>query len=78
MTLARTEVINAYTEGTLDSYERLGVEEVQGRAEWSTAGDDRVCPQCAGMEGAVFTIREARGLIPLHPNCRCAWLPVID
>ena len=22
-----------------------------------------------------MTVKEARGLIPRHPNCRCAWIP---
>ena len=44
-------------------------------AEWTTAGDERVCPECGGWEGIKMTIEEARGMIPLHPNCRCDWLP---
>lgn len=76
-TIARTEVVNAHAEGQLDSFERLGIEEVGIEAEWSTAGDDRVCPECGALEGQVMTIAEARGMIPLHPNCRCAWVPVI-
>lgn len=76
--IARTEIIHAHAEGQLDSFERLGVEDVGGMAEWSTAGDDRVCSRCAALEGAVMKIEEARGMIPLHPNCRCAWIPVID
>ncbi|MCK5603048.1 minor capsid protein [Candidatus Pacearchaeota archaeon] len=75
--LARTETIRAHAEGTLTQYEELGVEEVIAEVEWTTAGDDRVCPDCEALEGRTFTIEEARGLIPLHPNCRCAWLPVI-
>jgi hypothetical protein len=27
------------------------------------------------MEGVVLTIKEARGMIPRHVNCRCAWIP---
>lgn len=75
LTLARTEVIAAHAEGQLDSFEDLGVREIQAMVEWSTAGDDRVCPECEALEGTVFTIDEARGLIPRHPNCRCAWIP---
>lgn len=73
--IARTEIIRAHAEGQLDAFERLGVEEVGILAEWSTAGDDRVCPMCDELEGAVLTIKEARGLLPRHPNCRCAWIP---
>ena len=73
LVLARTELIHAHAEGQLDSFEALGVEEVGVLAEWSTAGDDRVCPQCQPLEGVVLLIKEARGLIPRHPSCRCAW-----
>ena len=74
-TLARTEIMHAHAEGQLDSYEALGAEEIGVMAEWSTAGDDRVCPVCAPLEGVVMSIKEARGLIPRHPNCRCTFIP---
>jgi SPP1 gp7 family putative phage head morphogenesis protein len=74
LTIARTEIIHAHAEGQLDSFQELG-EEVEVYAEWSTAGDDRVCRQCSELEGTVFTVKEARGQIPRHPNCRCAWIP---
>lgn len=74
-TLARTETINAHAEGQLDSFEKLGVGKLRVMAEWDTAGDGRVCKVCGAMEGVVLTPQEARGLIPRHPNCRCAWLP---
>jgi len=73
--IARTEIIRAHAEGQLDSFERLGVEELELMAEWSTAGDERVCAECGELEGVVMTVKEARGLIPRHPNCRCAWIP---
>lgn len=73
--LARTEIVRAHSEGQLDAFERLGETEVGVMAEWITAGDERVCPECSALEGVVMTIKEARGLIPRHPNCRCAWIP---
>ena len=75
LVIARTEIIRAHAEGQLDAFERLGEKEVGVMAEWSTAGDDRVCISCEDMEGEVMTIAAARGLLPLHPNCRCAWIP---
>jgi SPP1 gp7 family putative phage head morphogenesis protein len=75
LVLARTEIVRAHAEGQLDAFEILGVEEVGILAEWSTAGDERVCPECSPLEGVVMTVAEARGLIPRHPNCRCAWIP---
>lgn len=76
--IAKSEVIRAHAEGQLDSFEKLGVKELGLRAEFSTALDSRVCPQCAALEGQVYPIEEARGLIPLHPRCRCSWIPVTD
>lgn len=76
MTIARTEIIHAHAEGQLDGFEMLGVKEVMAQVEWLTAGDDRVCPSCEDLEGQTFSIQEAHGMIPLHPNCRCAWMPV--
>lgn len=73
--LARTEIMHAHAEGQLDSFEALGVDELGVMAEWSTAGDDRVCPICQPLEGVIMTVDEARGLIPRHPNCRCTWIP---
>ena len=73
--IARTEVIRSHAEGQLDSFESLGVKEVGLQAEWLTAGDDLVCPLCSPMEGEIYKIKDARNMIPLHPNCRCMWIP---
>ena len=73
--IARTEIIRAHAEGQLDSMEALGVEEVNVMVEWSTAGDDRVCPRCIDMDGAVLQVKESHGLIPRHVLCRCAFIP---
>lgn len=67
-TIARTEIIRAHAEGQLDSFERLGVSEVGIMAEWSTAGDDSVCDMCLPLDGEIMTVKEARGLLPRHPN----------
>lgn len=75
--LARTEIIYAHAEGQLDSFERMGIREVTLQAEWLTAGDQRVCYRCQAKAGSRMSIAEARGLIPLHPNCRCIWIPYI-
>lgn len=74
-TLARTEIIRAHAEGQLMAFEQLGVAELGVAAEWSTAGDTQVCDMCGPMEKVVLKVSEAAGLIPRHPNCRCAWIP---
>jgi len=50
-TLARTNIIEAYSDATLNRYENMGVTRVTVKAEWLTAGDQRVCPICQALEG---------------------------
>lgn len=73
--MARTEIIRAHAEAQLQEFKDWGLQGVSVKAEFITAGDARVCSICAKHEKQVFTIAEARGLIPLHPRCRCIWLP---
>lgn len=74
--LARTEIIRAHADATLQEYKNWEVQGVIVKAEFITAGDDRVCVECQALEGQVFTIKEAEGIIPVHPGCRCVFLPL--
>ncbi len=74
-TIARTEISRVYNEAQLDMMENLEVEEVGVAVEWSTAGDKRVCPLCKPLEGVVLKVKESRGILPRHPQCRCAYIP---
>ena len=73
--LARTEVIRAHHEATIQEYRNWAVEDVIVRVEWATAGAN-VCPDCADLEGQIFTLDQIQGMIPLHPQCRCVAIPV--
>ena len=75
--LARTEIIRAHHLATIQEYRNQGIMNVKVKAEILTAGDDRVCPQCAILEGRLFTLDEAEGLIPVHPQCRCCVMPYV-
>jgi SPP1 gp7 family putative phage head morphogenesis protein len=88
-TLARTEVINAHSEATLDEYENAGVD-VVGHGDWQATQDTRTCPFCRRISGERFTLDELRGDTavefrgqvyrlspPSHPNGRCAILPAV-
>lgn len=75
-TIVRTELVRAHAEGQLDALEALGEEKVGVAVEWESAQDDRVCPKCSSLQGKVFSIKEARGKIPAHTRCRCAWIPL--
>jgi len=70
-TIARTESAAAAVHGELESYKEAGV----GEVEFSAASD--CCDICFEYDGDRYTVGESRGVLPLHPNCRCDWLPVI-
>lgn len=76
--LARTEIIRAHAEAQLQEFKNWGIAGVSVKAELITAGDHRVCQVCQRLSRTVYTIEEARDIIPLHPRCRCIWLPFID
>lgn len=72
-TIARTELTRAHAEGTLLGMKSMGIEKTTAEIELSAAGDGRMCEECAELDGQVFDIDEASGIIPIHPNCRCSW-----
>jgi SPP1 gp7 family putative phage head morphogenesis protein len=76
--IARTSVIKAFAEAQLQEFQNWDVHGVSAKAEISTTKDHRTCSKCAHLEGNVYTIAEARGVIPVHPLCRCIWIPFID
>lgn len=62
--IARTESSRANAEGSLNVYESEGVD-----VEWiAVTGNDFDPEFCQDNDGKVFTIAEARGMIPVHPN----------
>ena len=69
--ISRTEVNRSVNEGYLDSLEGTRYEEV----EISSAGD--ACHLCLDMAGIRYKRAEARGRLPVHPDCRCHWIVVI-
>ncbi|MGL6095354.1 MAG: minor capsid protein [Fimbriiglobus sp.] len=73
--IARTEIIRAHADGQLDSLTNLGVKELSVDVEFSNTGDGKVCPKCAALGNRVYRIEDARGIIPVHPRCRCSWVP---
>lgn len=77
-TLARTEIIRAHHVATVQEYRNAGIVGVKVTAEFSTAGDNRVCARCNALEGRVFTLDVIEGIIPVHGNCRCVAIPVVD
>lgn len=72
--MARTETIEAFSRGTELRYAQAGIKEM----EWLTAQDERVCEFCGPLDGDVFSIKSNHPRPPLHPQCRCALLPVVE
>jgi SPP1 gp7 family putative phage head morphogenesis protein len=74
--IARTEIIRSANEGALLQYkEEKNADVVKWLAVPSAPGG-RTCPDCLARNGREYLIKDAQGKIPLHPFCRCCWLPV--
>ncbi len=67
--LARTEIVRAHHSATMQTYRNWQAEGVQIQAELATAGDNRVCEQCAALDGKLYDLKDAENLIPVHPMC---------
>lgn len=65
--IARTEMMHSHNRARATEWQRAGVE----RVDILTAAD--ACDQCLSLaDGAPYKASEATGLLPQHPNCRCA------
>lgn len=72
-TLVRTEMAHIETQSARDRYKKYGINKVQILADT----DSRTCPICANLDGKTYDINDKMP-IPVHPNCRCCIVPVID
>jgi len=83
MLIARTEAIRASNAGQEEAYKQSGVVIAK---EWLVAQDDRLCNRCAPMNGKILPLDdifidddyEDIQYPPLHPNCRCCLIPVVN
>lgn len=71
--LIRTETMHYLNESAFKAYEDGGCTEVQ---LWA-AEDERMCEVCGKKHGQKYTLKD-RPTLPLHANCRCTYLPVVD
>jgi len=71
-TIARTETARAQNLGYVQGLQEIGLR----RLEFSAYPG--CCDVCAAMDGKEYQISDAAGLIPVHPRCRCALLPVVE
>lgn len=83
--VTRTEVIRASNEASVDAWKQSGV--VEGK-QWIATEDDRTDAECMALDGKIVwnlggdfynTKNEfENGDPPLHPNCRCVTIAVLD
>ena len=75
--ISRTETIRLANEGLVDLFKQNGIEKVR----WLAALSDRTCNQCEALNGRVFNINQlnvGENQPPLHVDCRCSLLSVIE
>ena len=75
--LARTELTYVQNQATMDSYKKANVEEY----EYLSAKDNRVSEMCLEQNGKKYKVSEAIVGVnypPLHVNCRCTTIAVIN
>jgi len=81
--IARSEVIRANNFAATEAYKQNNVTKM----EWLATPDDKLDPECASLDGKViktgggFANNDYDGIVeypPLHPNCRCTVIPVIN
>ena len=69
--ISRTEAGDAVSEGSLLGYEQAGLEEV----EINAAAEH--CAICDQYDGKRYKLEDSHGVLLIHPNCRCSWIPVV-
>ena len=69
--VARTETIAANAEGTIRRLEMMNIE----KSEFYASPD--ACEQCTPYVG-IYQTKDTHGMVPVHPNCRCQIMGVIE
>lgn len=71
--IVRTEMAHIQTQAAQQRYKDYGVQEVEVWAD----EDERRCDVCGKLHKTRYPINGALP-IPLHPNCRCCIIPVVE
>lgn len=69
--LVRTESSYIYNAAALESYKAAGIDKVEFLAETDC------CDICQRYRSKRFNISETP-LVPVHPNCRCTYIPIVE
>lgn len=68
--LLRTESARVMAQQGVDNAKELGYTKVM----W--VANTAACRICEPHDGKKYTLNEAEGMIPVHPNCLCSWVAV--
>lgn len=71
--LVRTETMHYLNESAKEGYKDAGCKKVQF---WA-AEDERTCEQCGRLHEKIYELGKEPTL-PLHPNCRCTYIPIVE
>ena len=69
--LIRTEASHIFNEASIERYANAGVQQVEILVEVDC------CDECSELATGSYNVNEAP-ILPIHPNCRCCYIPVID
>ena len=67
--IARTETADALNEGIRQGFKQIGIGELM-RVEDGDSPDE----PCRVNNGRIYTVEEAQGVLPEHPNCEGTWV----
>ena len=70
--IAKTELHRARQSAAIDIYRDAGIKLVRFTG---IPDDGRICSTCRSHHGEVVQLSEITIEIPVHPSCRCRWLP---
>lgn len=69
--ISRTESHREFSEGMVQAYSNTGVRELE------YVNFEHPCPECEALHGKKYSVEEASGVIPRHPNCNCCFYPSV-
>ncbi len=75
--IVRTELTRIQNAAAADTYKAAGIE----KYEYLAIEDDRTSEECSELNGKIFRLDDAvvgENFPPIHPNCRCSIIPIVE
>ena len=72
--IAETETVRVSNEGLIEALEgEIAENDGPPRMQFIIQADERTCSECVSLSNVTFELKESKGVIPVHPRCRCQW-----